>query len=533
MKKLGIIAAVIAVAAGGGHYVLWKQQAALLDSGIERLIQQSGETGKITFTYERKTIGGYPMDATVRYVNPTFAIAPEVYATEGQAASFPMQLETVKLDGDMVVRNAFIQNKTSAELTGRLHLAGKKQEKPFSYVSTWSGVNRCSVTLADAPTAFITGKHQIQAAKTPQDFVRAFHAADCHTKDMVVRDEMNNKELATIAHQEIHLTSSPSAQTGQHKIGVNMTIKDALFQASNMNQLDGLEEMIAGGDAAQAESIVKLVEKHPIPWLDTSLAGKQNMTLRGEYEGSLDAVAPPARITVEDLSISNDFYEMKWPLSVVISEDNNLMIRHNGTLKHTEAFDRVVRESIDALLAIVRDDELQVSDDVRAKLKALDDDAVHGLVPSFAPAGEIRTMANLDMNQATMSGTIDEVGFTTAEFGLTAKGTVNPLQQQGDGQIICQSCELLITRVSHYINDATSVMATMEGTPARFKLSDEAITALVSFVQEYDTDETPDTVTITLKNGADGKPLISGKDMGMVMMNALGKLSPHFGAPQP
>lgn len=267
-----------------------------------------------------------------------------------------------------------------------------------------------------------------------------------------------------------------------------------------------------------------------MPWFDSSLAGKQNMALRADFEGSLDDPKPPFRINVEELSIANDFYTMKWPFALEVQANNDVIIRHHGMMKHTEAFDRVAQESVDALLAIVQDDELEVDDKLRARLKALDAKMLHGLMPALFPAGEIQTMANLNMNGEASTATIEEAGFTTALFGLTAKGSADVKQMKLDMQMVCHSCDALITSASAYINNAMSVMSVLDGTPQRFILTEEASKALSSFLQSYDTDENPATVTITVKNDGKSDTMISGKSANVVMMDALGKLGPHFGS---
>jgi hypothetical protein len=273
------------------------------------------------------------------------------------------------------------------------------------------------------------------------------------------------------------------------------------------------------------------MDKHPIAWFDASLAGKQNMALKGEYEGSLDAPAPPFRVSVTELSVSNNFYTMSWPFTLEVAAGNNITLRHQGELTHTEAFDKVARDSITALLAITQEETLPVDPMLQEKLQLLNPDAVYGIIPPLAPAGKIGTQANVVVaGEGAKTVTIEGVGLNTALFGITGKGsgTIGSDDANINGEIVCTQCDVLITRLAHYANDVSSIMATLEGRPQMVMVTEAAAKAVVDFLNGYDADEAPETLTIKLTTAEDRKLLISGKELGMVMIDGISKLAPHF-----
>jgi hypothetical protein len=59
-------------------------------------------------------------------------------------------------------------------------------------------------------------------------------------------------------------------------------------------------------------------------------------------------------------------------------------------------------------------------------------------------------------------------------------------------------------------------------------VTDAAAVAVIDFLNSYDADQAPDTLTLKLTTAEDRKLLVSGKEFGMMMIDALTKLAPHF-----
>jgi hypothetical protein len=530
MKKLAVAFAVLAAAGIGGHYFLWTKQVQSIAANLERIGKEGMADGQASFTYDAKEVSGYPMQAMVRYVKPKITITAPAHAEDEAAGVTPVSVESVVVQGDLSIGHGVVQSQGKIALTGALEIKGKDEDVPFAYRSAWKDAAGCDIALTDSAASFLGGNSPIQTAKTPQEFLRALASLQCSAKELVITDLVKNKEIASIGAQHFTLNSAPSTQTGQHKVGIDFGLKDATFAATS-NPLEGVQLAALGNDADTAASIKTLLDKHPIAWFDASLAGKQNMMFKGEYEGSIDAPTPPFRVSVSDLSISNNFYTMSWPFSVAIAGNNNITVQHNGEMIHTEAFDKVARDSITALLAIVQDETLPVAPAMQEKLKMLNPDAVYGVLPPLAPAGKITTQANFSVaGEAAKTITIDSVGLNNALFGVSAKGMgqIGAGSTNINGDIVFTQSDVFITRLAHYVNDITSIMATIEGRPQKVMVTEAAAKAVVDFLNEFDTDASPDTTTIKLTTAEDQKLLISGKEFGMVMIEGLSKLAPHF-----
>ncbi len=530
MKKTGIIVGVLALAIVGGHYLLWKRQVAALGNAIEGVARQGGGNETITFTYLRRQAGGYPWDAEVTYVNPAVTIVSKEPPAGGEtpAGSAPLAVSSARLDGNLSVRHGVILATGAVETTGVFHLSGKQDGAAFAYASGATGPSLCKVKLSDSPFAFITGRASIAAARSPRDYLRALSHLECSASGITVQDELLNTPVASIASQHLAVDSVPAASSGQYRVNVALSVADMLLTSNNSSAFLKLEPLLGVQDEASVKSLQHLVQKHPIPWFDAAKAGKQSLRFSGEYEGSLDQPAPPLRLNVKELTLRNDFYSLSWPFSVELSAAKDMVVHHHGTVTFTDASDKNVAESVDALLAIVKDDELVVADDLRAKLRALDAGAVHGLLPPMAPLKEIKTDADVKVTTAATQVTVDSLGFSSALFGLNVKGSGALRQGTMEGALTCSFCDTLVTRLSHYTNDLTSVLGSLEGRPPRFTFPEDAAHAVASLLHEYDTDQNPDTLTITVKKDAGGNMTISGKDAGMAMMGAAAKLAPYF-----
>ncbi len=538
MKIALVIIGLVIAALAGGHYVLWQQHSKIVAATAEQLIvtanQQVGSE-HITFTYNEKKTGGYPMDVTVSYTNPTLTIASEFYEgrDDWDAQGVP-QIEHIALDGELIVRNDYLSNRSASEMRGTINMAGVYYNSPVSYKVTWDDVAMCDMTLTGTPMDFVTKRHAIESAETMEQKIRALRGLSCQSDNILFQDTASNTTIVAIDKQHIAFTSKPSSQSDAHILGLDMTMEGATFATSQTETLRDLRAVFEPLNDKQA-SYFALAEKHPIPFLDASYGGKQNIRFKGTYEGPIseeiiNKTDGNFALDIDVFDIENDIYDMSFPVEVTIATRGNeipdMRIRHDGTTSYKPAFKKMVDESIAGILAIAHSPELQVDDATRAKLKGLTAPMLQSIIPDWSAWGDFVTAANLDTNKGDV--TIDKVGFNANPFGLTVSGKGNVMKKQMDATLECRHCDTLISSITEYANNVQSLVATFEPTAQTFPVTDAARDALIGFIKQYDTDKADDTTTITFKSDASGAITISGQPAATVMFSAMTQLAPHF-----
>ncbi len=532
MKKLVIALIVIAAIAAGGHYLLWQQQLEAFEHEVDaRVASLNNKHGsdKVSFTYDAKTTGGYPMAAVVSYTNPKLTLAPEIF--EQRDATLPestLSVDTVSLNGTLTIRNAFMQNTSSLEAQGSKSISGSHYGEPYAMTATWDGLSTCSVTYNDGALAFLTKEYKIDTVEDVRDALEAIEAVHCHTNSLAVTDDISKKTIAQIGHYGLDLTSSASTVEEHRLIGFSFDLGDALFNGEPKQYVNDLREMLTPLSEEDA-SLIALLEQYPaLPIMDPAQGGKANIVLSGEYEGPIDDKGAKAlRVDIREFTVENEFSLTQFPLSVRIGEDKSVSVRHDGLMRITKKYDDLMQESLDILLKIARDDALVMSEETRALIQSVDMEAIRGLLPDFHEAGDIRLSANLDV-AANKAVVIDKAGLETDLFGLVVSGTGNPTAMAADMQLVCHHCDMFITRVAQQANRVGSIMHSLGQNPAPVIVTDAGRQALISFISGLDTDQDQDTVTMTLKNGDGGQMMLSGQPVGMVLIKALGELAPHF-----
>lgn len=528
MKLVPILLAATVGAVGAGHYVLWQQQVNAFENQITRLedsMQKKHGKKVLSFTYDSKETGGYPADAVVTYVNPVLSVDESAYGSNNAERH---QLQSVRIDGAMTVRNGIVQNSYGVEMTGTKRVKGIFDAKPFEYLIAWDGTAGCAASLSDSPLTFISGEHKIIKAKSFEDYVRAISGVSCHASKVAVDDVLDGgKRVADIADYQFALDSKPAGSADTHHIGFDIRMDDAVVHTSQEHYFQDLRDGL-GELPPQEASIIAALSRQPLPpILDSKAYGEQDVVLKGHYEGPLKQ-PETFSLAVDEFTMTSKLYEMHFPVTVNVDERaHSVQVRHEGTLRFTKRYDDVMQASADIVLAALRDPEVRLEDpELQALVAALDARTLGTLIPPMHPAGDIRLHANLDVANRTQLS-IDKAGLETDQFGLTVGGKGDFARQYADMQVVCRHCDVMLAKITDYANGIAALMYAVGEAPSPEMVTQAALKDAIGFISSYDTDQDPDTVTITLKNGQGGDLAVSGEPLAMVMMKAMGTFAAH------
>lgn len=532
MKILGVLVGLVMAAAIGGHYVLWQQHSEALALGMEHAIANvNNKKGNehIRFSYDSKSEGGYPLQATISYVNPVLTIDSEFYETsdfdEMPSTSFFTKLA---LDGEMVIRSQYLQNRTAAEFEGVLSAVGEEYEKPAEYTMSWDGASSCAVTLADSPISFITQEHQLDSADTFEDYLRAIATLDCESNNVNIHDVIAKKDVATWDKQSIKLTSAPSTLPDNHVVGMDFVMKDAEFFTDQSAMIEEFRMMYEPLTDKQ-RSYYELAIKHPLPLLDNTHSGKQDIIFKGSYDGvleedELEEYDFSTKLNIEQFTVNNALYSITLPANIKYQSDSGktvLDVSHKGSIEYKPLYDELAAKTVDAIMAIIHSPDLKVNDDMRAQLAEIDRDTVSALIPPMVELGAFKTFASFRGSEVDGSVIIENAGFENNSYGVSIKGEGNTYQNKADATIICRNCADMLRGMMGYANHLQQVVSVLDVPMSGIAIDENVQDAIIALLQKYDVDTQPETLTLTVKGDGTGNMLLSGQPFIMVMMDAL------------
>lgn len=538
MKKVIAVVIVLLVAALGGHYYFWQQQAALFEQQVNRAVERiNAKAGAdvAEFSYESRSVSGYPQDAEVIYTNPMLTINENADMPQQ-----PLALHQAKLDGTITLRSSLLKESYALSTKGTLHLDGNSEPiaasrpspespEPFALAIAFDENSECSVTYNTGKMAEGESLQQGQFAENAGLALEVLDELNCQAGGITVTDKQSSEQLGRIDSYLLTIDSDP-ADRDDHRLITFETQLDGLEMASNpKDYIDQLKMMQQVSQHPRLPQFIEVLENQPaLPIMDASHLGKQDFRLAGTYEGAIrDVKSAPFALDITEHQYHSDLYTMEMPLSVSQADNGEKAAKGALVATFDERYDDMLHESVNIVLAAINDPSIDWNEQEQRLVEALDPQHVHGVLPKFHKAGEIRMPVDVTLTQDKRV-LLSDTGLKTELFGLSVDGKASLDKKAVDVTIRCEECPYIVHSLSDMANHAGAIIHETGKLPTDVIVSGPAQEAIMAFLKGFDTDDTEEDITLTVKSGQGGQMMLSGKPLGMAMMQGMGKVAPHF-----
>ncbi len=544
MKKWLIIGGVLVAGGAAAHYAVWKQQVAFNNNALEQLVAGVNNnlgTKALELSYDQKLEGeAYPLKASVSYTNPVITVNPAFY--EHQAvSSFYENLEggapvidEIRVNGVYAINSDKLGNAISSTVEGAAIIKGSENGQSIAYAMKSDDTMRCGVGLARSPLSYIFKTHETKQGA--QQLFDAINHLDCDTSNVIVTDETDSRVLSSWEQYDITVDAKDAGKQNHKIIDFQVQLDGLEYSQTQQQLLEDYEQAFAPLSDAQ-KSVFALLQKHPVPALSQSQAGKQNIALEGTYSGAVGEEALQRDDAAFDLHIStfdvsNALYDSSAPFSLMFNEDA-IKLNYDGDVTYHPAFEAMLKDSIDAIIKIIHSPELQVDAELKKALMGVSKEQLTALVPQLSKLGRINMVADVSLPKKEGNIAINNLGFSAAPYRLMVNGQGNLSPINGELTIKCDACKKLLTNLLSYAGNLQMLARDMslDNIPASAQsltLTPELNKALVGFILNLDTTKDEKVTTITLKAQPETGITISDLPLMAVMIQGFATISPYL-----
>jgi hypothetical protein len=551
MKKIWIIGGALVATVLGGHFVLWKHHATLVDNALEQIVSSVNselKTQALTLRFDGKQSQAvYPFKAYVTYKNPVITFTSAFYKHPAIATFYEQSqgelpfFDSIAVQGDYAIESDKLGKTFSTKITGEAKTAGHYLDGVTQEVIAYSlksdAVMQCNVMLARSPIRSLLGAKPAEGTNAFEQLTTMIDSLGCATDKAMLTDSIAAKPIAGWDDYTTSFAFKDST-TPKHKIvDADIAIKALEYFTTQETLLRDYERSFAPLTDAQ-RSVFALLRKHPVPLLSQADAGKQDIHFAGTYDGAVTEKALSREdaafdVQVNRLEVKNNLYHTNTPFSLRMNKEA-MTVTLDGEARYNTGFETMLHASVDAIMQIIHSPELQVEAELNAMLKSVTSDQLHALVPRLNELGDIALKADMHIpSEKDAAITVKNTGFSSTKYGLllSGNGTLDPLT--GAAELRCTTCDTLLHDMLNYAQKLQAVskqvnLALVPDAAQTTQLTPEFADAIVAFIFSFDTKTDKDATIITLNATPEAGITISGSPMMMVLFKGMTTFSPYL-----
>lgn len=522
MRRLPWIILTVLVIVVGGYSVFWYLQAQNVKEVFTEVTRQLPETTskdgtKVSLTYDKLGVTGYPFSYKVTYKNPVFSwtknnavdVKPFTPAEGLQPAN------TIKINGDLMFESNYLASTLGVSMNGSMDGTTPTPDGFMSWQANWDDDAGCQFEITgEARSKLLKGAEVMSLFKNTNDFMNNLREARCTSTANTVKRMPDGKQIFSSPGSDVNLALTPLDDINS-RVELKMQAKDVLFTKEYGSIFAGLSEETSipqGGGYSQFDE----------------RAGKTNIDIdlvaTGPFrsEGELPA-AYSLDIQSRAFSIKNDWYEVNLPLTLKLQKtetSSNFTIKHDGLLRFSKEMEIALRN--DSLTSGRAYQELKDMFENEGKLPPSPSALTQtGIFPELSSFGTIKTFADAATDEAGKTLTIQSIGASSDLYSFNANGNASLVDGNADITFTCDHCVTMLDDGFSYYNRVQDFLRQVNPNAKVAMFGADQTEAMKNLLISLDTDPaTPDQITIQYKRTGQTQTL-TGQPLEQVIMQAM------------